>query len=595
MSRKHLSKYNPVETFKLENLFNEAEIKETVIDLDALQYKRRQQDIEFYRYKGFWAWVRGMVLIDDEMLRKACSSDAYIYLLYLKWCSFFFFALSVIGICFLCPFYYQGAQDHARATFLQKITVFEIVYSNWRVWVMFGVSLTYSIVGYRFVYNLVIMFKDFKIDDQETDDDEVNDYAVAKKTILIRNIPPWYSVPYASALLTKVFTERYGREFETVITLGRFQTLYELLKQRIHIATKLNHHMEKLYSQEAKEDDKKHEEGIMKYQTQLRLKNNQILRESEISLQANEGVAFVHFIDADAAEYFIDDFDLFKKQEKVKKELHELEVNKWIIKKAPPANDIVWQHFSNRGYYQKLAIRMFLWLLLIMVSIVFITPLTIIENLNPLVEILEYYLEDFVFVRTYFQFFLTPFCLYLFNYIIVPTLIDFLIRHEKRSRKSHNAKTKLRKNFFFFILNQVMLPLAGFSTIYSFFEYLASQELADWPQMLASKMSPSGSFFLRYIIQVSLISNTFQLLSLPKMFWDFWRTHTWYLAPIKTQQKGAVGDIANFYQKAPFNSDEIIQESKVYFDIAYQQAFVISVFTMIFLFSASVPIIMPFG
>jgi hypothetical protein len=121
-------------------------------------------------------------------------------------------------------------------------------------------------------------------------------------------------------------------------------------------------------------------------------------------------------------------------------------------------------------------------------------------------------------------------------------------------KEGHVNPTMLRhacvNNFFFFIMNQIMLPLAGFTTIYSFFEYLASLELTDWPEMLASKMSPSGSFFLRYVIQISLISNTFQLLSLPKLFWDFVSSHTWYLAPIPEQKANT---LAMLYKKSAFN------------------------------------------
>jgi hypothetical protein len=146
-------------------------------------------------------------------------------------------------------------------------------------------------------------------------------------------------------------------------------------------------------------------------------------------------------------------------------------------------------------------------------------------------------------------------------------------------------------NFFFFILNQIMLPLAGISTIYGFFEYLASMELADWPETLASNISPSGSFFLRYIIQVSLISNTFQLLSLPKLFWDFINTHTWYMTRLPVMSENT---LAMLYKKSAFNisnycpNNDIVPDeldNSFYFDIAYQQAFSISIFTMVFLFS----------
>jgi hypothetical protein len=40
--------------------------------------------------------------------------------------------------------------------------VFEVANSEWRVWVMLLVSFSYSLIGYWFVYALVIKMKDFK-------------------------------------------------------------------------------------------------------------------------------------------------------------------------------------------------------------------------------------------------------------------------------------------------------------------------------------------------------------------------------------------------------------------------------------------------
>lgn len=192
-----------------------------------------------------------MIVIDDAMMKKACSSDAYIYLLYLKWCAIFLFVLSIIGIFFLCPFYYFGSKDHEKATFLQKITVFEITHSHWRIWIMFLISLAYSVIGYRFVYNLVIQLKDFK-DYKEEFDQIDNDYQVSKKVVRIRNIPDYLSVAFCNERLNKIFTERYGRDFETASTLGRYKTLIDLVNSRISLASKLNKHMMALYGDNSK-------------------------------------------------------------------------------------------------------------------------------------------------------------------------------------------------------------------------------------------------------------------------------------------------------------------------------------------------------
>lgn len=249
--------------------------------------------------------------------------------------------------------------------------------------------------------------------------------------------------------------------------------------------------------------------------------------------------------------------------------------------------------------------RFFTWFFLIIISVILITPLTLLDNLDPLINFINGYLEDYNMISTYFQYFLTPLCLYIFNYIFIPTIIVLLMKYEKRSRKSHNAKTKFRKNFFFFIMNQIMLPLAGFSTIYQFFQHYANLEFSHWPEELARNLAPSSSFFLRYIIQISLITNTFQLLSLPKLFWDFYNTHTWYLKRIEIKRDESVTQLIerSLYKTLAkknqlgkrLNLSQETQDTKFFFDIAYQQAFSISIFTMVFLFSITNPIILPFG
>lgn len=251
MSKRHISRYNPLETLNLNADIDESDIVEAFKDQNFNDLKYKKQDIEFYKYKGFWAWVRGMIVIDDAMMRKACSSDAYIYLLYLKWCAIFLFVLSIIGVLLLCPFYYQGTREEKAATFLQSITVFEIKHSNWRIWTMFFISLTYSVVGYRFVYNLVIKLKDFR-DYKEEYDNVDNDYQVSKKVVMIRNIPDFLSVRYVDEKLKKIFSRRYGRDFENVSTLGRYSRLFDLINDRISIASKLNKHMVGLFSSKRK-------------------------------------------------------------------------------------------------------------------------------------------------------------------------------------------------------------------------------------------------------------------------------------------------------------------------------------------------------
>ena len=148
-----------------------------------------------------------MVIIDDELMSKACSSDAYIYLLYLKWWAIYLFFLSVVGVFFLCPFYYFGAED-GKIHFLQRITVGEIIHSEWRIWVIFAISITYSIIGYKFVYNLVIHFKNF-LYYKEENESLSEDYRASRKTVMLVNIPEHLTVKECNLALHTFFLSRF--------------------------------------------------------------------------------------------------------------------------------------------------------------------------------------------------------------------------------------------------------------------------------------------------------------------------------------------------------------------------------------------------
>lgn len=123
----------------------------------------------------------------------------------------------------------------------------------------------------------------------------------------------------------------------------------------------------------------------------------------------------------------------------------EMKVNRWDVKIAPPSNDIIWKNISNRGWFLRFIKRIFILATLVLISVILITPLTILENINPLIEIIEHYIGTRGLIKTYTQYFMTPLCLYIFNYIMIPILIEVGIRNEDRSRKCHNAKTRMRK------------------------------------------------------------------------------------------------------------------------------------------------------
>jgi hypothetical protein len=101
------------------------------------------------------------------------------------------------------------------------------------------------------VYNLIVQLKDFRYYKEENDTIS-EDYHVSKKTILILGITDFLSVEYSNKLLDTFLKKRYGSDYRDVRTLGRYHSLYRLLKERIDLATKLNDLMTQLFFNNSK-------------------------------------------------------------------------------------------------------------------------------------------------------------------------------------------------------------------------------------------------------------------------------------------------------------------------------------------------------
>lgn len=166
-------------------------------------------------------------------------------MIYLKRCSQFFLALSVISLAFLCPFYYLGSlDDEKEKTLLVRITIFSTVHSNKMLWFIFLIALGYSVTSFYFIYHLVIQLKDFQ---PYIDKSQESDYSVSKRSIVIQGIPTSLPTQVVNELMNRSIHQRYGRDFVAASTLGSYKKLYKLCRERIYFANKLNKYLVKTY------------------------------------------------------------------------------------------------------------------------------------------------------------------------------------------------------------------------------------------------------------------------------------------------------------------------------------------------------------
>lgn len=117
------------------------------------------------------------------------------------------------------------------------ITVFEIVHSPILVWVVFVFAWGYSIFGYYFLYDLAQQFEAPRPNINQEHDSDIN---VAKRTVVLENIPSFLSTKECNDVMNGILKEKYGKKFIAASTLGDYKKLYQLCRERIKLASDLN-------------------------------------------------------------------------------------------------------------------------------------------------------------------------------------------------------------------------------------------------------------------------------------------------------------------------------------------------------------------
>lgn len=126
------------------------------------------------------------------------------------------------------------------------------------------------------------------------------------------------------------------------------------------------------------------------------------------------------------------------------------------------------------------------------------------------------------------------------------------------------------------MINTVFIPITQTTTILSFIYYITERNIDDFDNIqveLSEKFLKTSEFFLKYIVQCTFMTNIVQILDIPHFIY------------MKLKRL--------FMRSQIYEEDEI--EDDWYFDLGYHFAFSITIFTVIYIFSAAVPLIPLFG
>ena len=143
-------------------------------------------------------------------------------------------------------------------------------------------------------------------------------------------------------------------------------------------------------------------------------------------------------------------------------------------------------------------IDVILWVFLILLSVLLITPLLIIEYLSEIEQSfnLKYEWISQETINAYLQ----SLSAMLVSIILIPFFLDMMVLMEDFRTKSQRQVALLNRNFMFMLINMLFLNLTGSTTIKAFLDKIEKENIQTWPQFLSQKLLSNYNFYISYFI-----------------------------------------------------------------------------------------------
>lgn len=202
-----------------------------------------------------------------------------------------------------------------------------------------------------------------------------------------------------------------------------------------------------------------------------------------------------------------------------------------------------------------------------------LTPNYINDELSPIIATVSQHVVQDSYTRNMIKEYSYPLIVVVMNSGIIPVVVGYIALAELHYKRSYREKSIFVKNVVFMLINCFIIPTFGVLNIQKIQEGIKYLLVKHWDMDISECFIRNSYFFIRYAIQVTFISNGFQLLALPQIFVKKMRVFL------------AKSDYEKFYASM----------IKKYFDYGYNYSFSITVFVLIICFSTTIPLITPFG
>jgi len=491
------------------------------------------------------------------------NSDVRLYLTFLKNAGNLFTVLSIFGLILVLPLNVTG--NNMAKSLLGQASAENLTPREWRMWGVYLVTWLYSLIAYWFALRYS---KAVRKDPQKKLTPEQR---IANFAIMVRGLD--YGLRQPELLRAKFSHDQYFANHlvscHIVLDYRELNNAQEALKsaqeklercivlkktdQEDYTSSRFTRLLFGLGPKEA---------TVQYYQEEVAYREKVVERVRRKGASRGVGAGFLIFDSTETVR------DMLSRPEIVQV----AQQNGWTLHPAPPPSDVKWQnlHITDTGRWIRTLV---LSLALFVVCIMLVSPVTVLDELHPLIANVRNQLNEDNYIRLLVTGYLPPLIILMINSIVIPYLIYHVCCYERYWQKSGEQSAGLHMNIIFMVINSLIIPLTSLNSMGLLAEHMYNTPLEQWNVVIgASFLSSSGSFAIRYLINSSLLSSVVQLCQIPQ-----------------TMYSKAVAF------SAVTQAEKEFAEKRWEFDFGYWYACALSIFVMCLTFSAVVPLILPFG
>jgi len=536
---------------------------------------------------SFWAWLVQFITFSDSTMLKLAGPDAVQYLRFQKYLIAFVLLTTIICICIILPFNFQGDLQGSTLDFGHTtLSNLKPESNSLFVHIIFSFILFPISIFIMRRFSIRLDFRDASLE--------------ITRTVQIENIPHHMCV---EKLIRRHFSEAYSRiqvkDVKIVFDVSKLTDLSIQLKdakdaRKYGEMYKASHRQDlQMYPHcaarccscfcvccSAKVD------VIEWYSTEEQRLHREVQRQKELSINTPLGMAFVTFTNLNDSKHVYDDHKraaFWCSTKPPQSSLSPtLRPDNWRVQFAPPPRDIYWENLSDKRRWL-ITRTVFSNLCLFCVALFLTTPEFIVSQINPLINSLMK-TDGTIQIPSWITDFIPTLLLWSFT-ALMPVLVAYSVRWLGFWYRSEENHSIMIKTFWYLWVMVLIFPTFGFTTGLALLENLFGpgnepgngtepghgDGVIRWECIF---LPDSGAFFVNYVITAAFIGSGLELIRFPELFW--------YGLQVCLSRSEA--------------DSRAIQRAVTYeFRFGEQYARMLLLFAMVIMYSISCPLITPFG